>query len=575
MPHQSAQTEKNAVKPGMFSAEKHGRSKRSVHDYPLSRRGAVALAGAGCSALALSGCGAAQPGDQGSAAGSSSRAASQVVIAMTHESEPAQGFNPVYAWGCGEHVHEPLIQSTLVTTDADMQIVGDLATEWLCSDDGLTWTFTLRDDVVFSDGEPLSAADVAFTINTVRSTAGSQADLSMVEDAAAVNDTTVEIQLAKPFNVLLYTLAVLGIVPEHAYDDNYGAHPVGSGRYVLAQWDQGQQAIFEANPHYYGEKPKMDRVVVVFMDEDAALAAARAGEVDVAYVNAPNAGQQIAGYVLTSYPTVDSRGIALPAVPAGETRTVEGDMAYEAGNDVTADEAVRRAINLAVDRQALIENVLGGYGKPAYSVCDGMPWGTDDMQVATDADAARALLDDAGWSLGEDGVREKDGTRAEVVLWYASSDSARQALANEFANQMAEIGIKVTLSGGSWDEIYARQYADLVMWGWGANSPNELYALTYSSSASNYACYESDVLDACEDQALAEGELEASYELWKKAQWDGEEGIAPQGAATWVWLANVDHLYFVREGLTIAEQKPHPHGHGWSLANNVDQWSWE
>ena len=494
---------------------------------------------------------------------------------MTHESEPAQGFSPIYSWGCGEHVHEPLIQSTLVTTDADMKITGDLATEWLCSEDGLTWTFTLRNDVVFSDGEPLTAADVAFTINTVRSTAGSQADLSMVEDAAALNDTTVEVKLTKPFNVLLYTLAVLGIVPEYAYDDAYGAHPVGSGRYVLAQWDQGQQAIFEANPRYYGEKPKMDRVVVVFMDEDAALAAARAGEVDVAYVNAPNAGQQIAGYVLTSYPTVDSRGIALPAVPAGATRTVEGDMAYEAGNDVTADEAVRRAINLAVDREALIENVLGGHGKPAYSVCDGMPWGTDDMQVATDAEAARALLDEAGWRPGNDGVREKDGVRAEVVLWYASSDSTRQALANEFANQMAEIGVQVTLSGGNWDEIYARQYADLVMWGWGANSPNELYSLTYSSSASNYACYESDVLDAYEDQALAEGELEASYQLWKKAQWDGEEGVAPQGAATWVWLANVDHLYFVREGLVIAEQKPHPHGHGWSLANNVDQWSWE
>ena len=188
---------------------------------------------------------------------------------------------------------------------------------------------------------------------------------------------------------------------------------------------------------------------------------------------------------------------------------------------------------------------------------------------------AHCLLDEAGWRPGNDGVREKDGVRAEVVLWYASSDSTRQALANEFANQMAEIGVQVTLSGGNWDEIYARQYADLVMWGWGANSPNELYSLTYSSSASNYACYESDVLDAYEDQALAEGELEASYQLWKKAQWDGEEGVAPQGAATWVWLANVDHLYFVREGLVIAEQKPHPHGHGWSLANNVDQWSWE
>ena len=60
----------------------------------------------------------------------------------------------------------------------------------------------------------------------------------------------------------------------------------------------------------------------------------------------------------------------------------------------------------------------------------------------------------------------------------------------------------------------------------------------------------------------------------EKAMWDGTEGVAPKGAATWAWIANVDHLYFKREGLDVAHQKPHPHGHGWSLVNNVDTWSW-
>ena len=64
--------------------------------------------------------------------------------------------------------------------------------------------------------------------------------------------------------------------------------------------------------------------------------------------------------------------------------------------------------------------------------------------------------------------------------------------------------------------------------------------------------------------------------MYQKAQWDEETltGVAPQGASTWIWLANIDHLYFSREGLQVAEQKPHPHGHGWSLVNNVDKWSW-
>lgn len=505
--------------------------------------------------------------------GSAAQGASQVIVAMNAGSEPAAGFDPLVAWGCGEHVHEPLIQSTLITTDEDLNFVNDLATDYACSDDGLIWTFTIRDDVRFSDGEPLSAADVAFTVNAVARGNTSEADLSMVEEAVAVSDTVVELHLNKPYNALLYTLAVLGIVPEHAYSEDYGAHPVGSGRYLLEQWDRGQQAIFRANPDYYGEPPLMERVVVVFMDEDAALAAVQAGQVDIAYTYATHSDQRFEGYELVSYGTVDSRGISLPCVPAGDTKA-DGDNEYPAGNDVTCDVAVRRAINEGVDRQAMIEHVLNGYGEVAYSVGDGMPWSSDDMAVAFDRATARELLDEAGWVAGDDGVRVRDGVRAAFDLWYSSDDSVRQALANEFASQMGELGIEVTLHGGSWDEIYPHEFEQPILWGWGSNSPIEVYELNYSTGWGNYACYESETVDAYLDLALAQTDIEASYEFWRKALWDGSEGVAPQGAATWCWIANVDHLYFKRAGLDVARQKPHPHGHGWSLVNNVDRWSW-
>ena len=100
----------------------------------------------------------------------------------------------------------------------------------------------------------------------------------MVREAVATDATHVELYLTKPYNMLLYTLAVLGIVPEKAYGDDYGANPIGSGRYMLEQWDKGQQVILKANPDYYGEEPKMKRVVVAFMEEDAALAAAVQGQ---------------------------------------------------------------------------------------------------------------------------------------------------------------------------------------------------------------------------------------------------------------------------------------------------------
>lgn len=543
----------------------------------LTRRGFLSAAGA-CAGLAASAALAGCAGRQG-AGGSSdsvvtSKGSTQVVIAMNPTSEPAAGFDPLVAWGCGEHVHEPLIQSTLITTDEDLNFVNDLATDYLCSSDGLVWTFTIRDDVVFSDGEPLSARDVAFTVNGAIDSAMSEADLSMVDRAVAVSDTVVELHLNKPHNALLYTLAVLGIVPEHAYGPEYGRNPIGSGRYVLERWDKGQQVIFTANPKYYGRKPSMERVVVVFMDEDAALAAVQKGEVDIAYTYATHARQAFEGYELAAYKTVDSRGVSLPSVPAGGTKLVEGDMAFSTGNDVTADVAVRRAINCGLDRDAVIEHVLDGYGKVAYSVGDGMPWSSPDMKVELDREKAARLLDEAGWKKGEDGVRSRDGVRAAFDIWYSSDDSVRQALANEFASQMAELGLEVTPRGGSWDEIYLHQFSQPVLWGWGSNSPVEVYELNYSTGWGNYSCYENEITDAYLDEALAQTDVEASYEYWRKAMWDGVEGVAPQGAATWAWIANVDHLYFKREGLDVAHQKPHPHGHGWSLVNNVDAWSW-
>ncbi len=543
----------------------------------LTRRGFLSAAGA-CAGLAASAALAGCAGRQGAGGSSDSvvtpKGSTQVVIAMNPTSEPAAGFDPLVAWGCGEHVHEPLIQSTLITTDEDLNFVNDLATDYLCSSDGLVWTFTIRDDVVFSDGEPLSARDVAFTVNGVIDSAMSEADLSMVDRAVAVSDTVVELHLNKPHNALLYTLAVLGIVPEHAYGPDYGRNPIGSGRYVLERWDKGQQVIFTASPKYYGRKPSMERVVVVFMDEDAALAAVQKGEVDIAYTYATHARQAFEGYELAAYKTVDSRGVSLPSVPAGGTKLVEGDMAFSTGNDVTADVAVRRAINCGLDRDAVIEHVLDGYGKVAYSVGDGMPWSSPDMKVELDREKAARLLDEAGWKKGEDGVRSRDGVRAAFDIWYSSDDSVRQALANEFANQMAELGLEVTPRGGSWDEIYLHQFSQPVLWGWGSNSPVEVYELNYSTGWGNYSCYESEITDAYLDEALAQTDVEASYEYWRKAMWDGVEGVAPQGAATWAWIANVDHLYFKREGLDVAHQKPHPHGHGWSLVNNVDAWSW-
>ena len=508
-------------------------------------------------------------GEAGEAAGAGEK--DSVIVAMGPNSEPESGFNPAYGWGAGEHVHEPLIQSTLTVTTTDLRIAYDLATDMQASEDGMTWTVKIRDDVKFTDGEPLTAKDVAFTYNTVKESS-SVNDFTMLKEAVATNDTTVEFHMEKPYSIWPYTMAIVGIVPEHAYGPDYGEHPIGSGRYIMKQWDKGQQIIFEANPDYYGDAPKMKKVTVVFMDEDAAYAAAMAGQVDLAYTAASYAEQSIDGYRLLSYETVDNRGFNLPAVPASTD-----EQGNRMGNDFTSDVRVRRAINIGIDREEMIKNVLDGHGTAAYSVCDKMPWYNDEAQVDYDPEAAAALLDEAGWVVGADGIREKNGVRAELNIMYSSGDSVRQALAADTQNQLKALGIDTTIEGVGWDTAYTRALAEPLMWGWGAHTPMELYNMyhTLENGSAEYSPYSNETVDRYMDEALASTSLEESYELWQKAQWDGATGVTQEGDIPWIWLCNIDHLYWANESLHVADQKLHPHGHGWSIVNNVDQWYWE
>ena len=493
-----------------------------------------------------------------------------VIVAMGHGSEPEAGFDPAYGWGAGEHVHEPLIQSTLTVTTTDLEIAYDLATDVQCDETGLLWTVTIRDDVKFTDGEPLTASDVAFTYNTVKATS-SVNDFTMLKEAVAVDDTTVEFHMERAYSIWPYTMAIVGIVPEHAYGPDYGLNPIGSGRYIMKQWDKGQQIIFEANPDYYGEEVQMKKVTVVFMDEDAAFAAAKAGQVDLAYTAASYSEQSVDGFELLAFASVDNRGFSLPA-----TSATVNENGVAVGNDFTSDVNVRRAMNIGIDREQMIENVMYGYGTAAYSVCDGMPWYNDEAEVEYDFEGAIAILDEAGWVVGADGIREKDGIRAAFTLMYPASDSVRQMMAADTANQLKALGIEVQIEGVGWDVAYDRALSEPLMWGWGAHTPMELYNIYHTVNGSaEYSPYANETVDRYMDEALAADSLEESYELWKKAQWDGETGITQEGDIPWIWLANIDHLYWSRENLNVAEQKLHPHGHGWSVVNNVDQWTWD
>ena len=505
------------------------------------------------------------------------KANDEIVLAIG--SEPEEGFDPCLGWG---RYGSPLFQSTLVSTDNNMDIVNDIATSYTISPDGLTWTFNLREDVFFSDGVKLTAKDVAFTFNTAKDNAAI-IDLSTLTSVKALNDTTVEFTLSIPETTFIYTIAQTGIVPEHLYDGTYGENPVGSGPFKLLQWDIGQQIILGANENYYGDIPELKKVTILFMSEDAAFLAAQQGVVDVALTNPNMAQTEIEGMTLTSLPTIDNRGLTLPVVP--DEGTVN-ELGYKVGNDVTSDIAIRQSLSYGIDREQLVIDCLNGFGTPAYSECDAMPWSNPESYVEYDLDKAIDILEQAGWLLNpETNVREKTTVAsdkntivAEFELLYNAGDSTRQAIAIAVSSQAKLLGIDVNVAGVSWDEIDKQMYSQAVVMGWGSQTPKEAYFLYHSDNAGrdyyNPENYEIQTVDNYIDLAMKEQDLEKSFEYWQKVQWDSTTGVSTKGDAPWLWLVNVNHLYFVRDGLDIGEQPIHPHGHSWPLVSNLSEWTW-
>ena len=295
-------------------------------------------------------------------------------LVLAVKGEPEQGFDPLKDWG--RHGGSPLFQSTLIRHDANLKLQPDLATKWTLSSDNLTWTITLREGVKFADGKPLTAEDVAYTYETGKK-AASLLDLNALESARAINANTVELKLKKPRITFVQTMATLGIVPKHAYNENYARAPMGSGPFKFVSWTAGEQLIIEPNPHYYGQKPAFERITFLFTGEDASLAAAKAGQVQIAAVAHSMAGTVPANMRREVTKTVDNRGIMLPMVPSGR----KTDKGIPIGNDVTSDVAIRKAINMAIDRKALVKGVIGGYGSPAWGPADGLPWDNPQQRL--------------------------------------------------------------------------------------------------------------------------------------------------------------------------------------------------
>lgn len=486
-------------------------------------------------------------------------------------SEPTEGFDPLLGWSHGSYL---LLHSPLLKQNADLSWQNVLTQAVTPNQDGKGWLIRLKPDLKFSNGAPLTAEDVAFTYNSAAQ-GGGKIDMGNFVSAKVLSPTEVAITLSAPQSTFVNVLGSLGIVSKKDYDPKaYARHPVGAGPYRLVSFLPGQQLVVEANPYYAGGSNDFKRLVFVFIDEESAYAAAQSSQLDLVRIAPSLAPTVPASLKLWVRPSVENRGIVIPIPPAGG-KDAKG---YPIGNDVTSDVAVRRAINYTIDRKLLADQLLEGHAIPAYSAVEGLPW-LNKATAFKDGDAAHAnaLLDEAGWKMGSDGIRHKGSLRAAFTLWYTSGDSTRRDLAEAVRAMLKPIGFEVSLKSGSWEQVEREMHANPVLMGWGSLDPMELYHHYQSGSAGvefyNPGYYKNPVVDAHLKQALDAPDWQAAVPFWQQVEWDGKTGAGVQGDAAWAWLLNVQHTYLANRCIDLGKGAPEIHG-SWSLLNNLQDWRW-
>ncbi|MGI5438619.1 ABC transporter substrate-binding protein [Streptomyces shenzhenensis] len=496
--------------------------------------------------------------------GSSGNSTDSVVIGVASEPDT---LSPLLGYGKDGNSK---IFDGLLARDADLKLRPALAkTLPEVAADGLTYTYTLRDGVQFSDGKPLTSADVVFTYDTIldaKTNNTARSELDAIKDVRADGDNKVVFTLKYPYAPFAGR-TVLPVVPEHIaaeQDPNTGSFntkPVGTGPYVLSAWSKGEKLTFKANPRYWGGKPTVKTfTMAVIADDNVRATRLRSGDLDGAILppNLAATFKNDSGLKTYDAKSYDFRTVTLPQA-----------------NKVTADRAVRQALDAAVDRKAMVDKILDGAGRPAYGplpVDD--PWYAKGIERDQDLTKARRILDQAGWKTGEGGIRVKDGQRAAFTLLFPSGDKVRQDHALAYASDAKKAGIDVKVESATWEVIEPRMKDDAVLAGFGSTGDPDfgLYTLLHSSLAgdgfNNMARYD----DPKVDQALDTGRRSSDTATRKAAYETLQRELVKNPGYT--FLTHIDHLYVLADRWTGLTTQLEPHEHGFASGPwwNIEDW---
>jgi peptide/nickel transport system substrate-binding protein len=380
----------------------------------------------------------------------------------------------------GEEQLMSLLYSGLTRLDTRLQPQPDLATAWDASPDGRLITFTLRPDVRWHDGQPLTSEDIGYTLSalsTISPTTALLSDLRRIASVTTPTTSTVVISLTERYAPIFSVLSV-PILPKHLLIDkdistlDFWNAPVGSGPFQFQERIPGQSITLRANAAFYRGAPLLDRTVfIIAPDPTVAVDALRQGQLLLAELPWAQGS--------TISQTVDN-------VRAGSY--VENGYYYLAmnmrENRALADERVRQALAESIDMDALVRDVTAGQGVRIASSALPGSW-ADDTPVPTttvDLAAARLLLDEAGWKVPDGGsIRQQNGVTLTLQLFVRSDDARRVRAAELIATAGQQVGIEIVVQRADFATVIRSKYAppydfDLLLGSWSNGAGDPSYA---------------------------------------------------------------------------------------------------
>ncbi|PKM48105.1 MAG: peptide ABC transporter substrate-binding protein [Firmicutes bacterium HGW-Firmicutes-8] len=458
-----------------------------------------------------------------------------------------------------------LIFTGLTTFNEKNEVVPDLAESWTASSDGLTYTFKLRKDVKWHDGQNFTANDVKFTLDTIldpKTNTPVKSEFEQVKEVKVNDDYTVEIKLAKQFPPLLDKLSI-GVIPKHLLEGkdinsgDFNNSPVGTGPFKFKEWQRGKAFTMVANDSFYNGRPKLDKLIFKFLpDPNVRALQLETGEIDLAYLEPDQ---------MERAEKVES--IKVYQVPTADYRV----MMYNMKSPLWQDIRVRKAVNYAIDRQAVLDGILKGKGQVAYGPLQ-LNWANNPNITKYDynLDKAKSLLAEAGWKPGPDGILVKDGKKFEFKLTCPVTDPVRVSIANTLFTELKKIGIAAIPEPLDWSVIKIPECEAFIL-GWGSpfDPDDHTYKLFHSSQiangGNNHMSYRNPKVDALLEEARTTADKNKRKELY--GQFQQELADNPP----YNFIVYLDALYGVNKNITGIKPRTLGH-HGAGFLWNIEEW---